>query len=105
LHYLKHIFDFWSDIVGGKKELMQHINQATVGGMQLRAPGASPDDLLALEEPFRQGKLFPGIDDQIERQAIWLRLQSINFLIPSLYTLFEDIKYLKAPAKRMTTRV
>ena len=54
-----------------------------------------------MEEPFRQGKLFPGIEDQIERQAIWIRLQRIAYLIPSLYTLFEDIKYLKAPAKIM----
>jgi hypothetical protein len=80
---------------------MQHINPATVEELQLRAPGASSDDLLDLEEPFRQETLFPGIKDQIERQAIWMRLQKFPFLIPSLYTLFEDIKYLKAPAKIM----
>jgi hypothetical protein len=80
---------------------MQHVNPATVEGLQLRAPGSSSNDLLALEEPFRQEKLFPGIKDQTERQAIWMRLQNFPFLIPSLYTLFEDIKYLKAPAKIM----
>ncbi|KAF2178253.1 hypothetical protein K469DRAFT_599807, partial [Zopfia rhizophila CBS 207.26] len=102
LHYLeKRILSFWTDIVGGKRELMQRVNPATVETLQLRAPGISSDDLFALEEPFRQEKLFPGIKDQIERQAIWTRLQKFPFLIPSLYTLFEDIKYLKAPAKIM----
>ncbi|KAH7119558.1 hypothetical protein B0J11DRAFT_590451 [Dendryphion nanum] len=68
LHYLeKHILSFWTDIVGGKRELMRHVNLVTVEGLQLRAPGSSSDNLLALEEPFRQEKLFPGIKDQTER--------------------------------------
>jgi hypothetical protein len=71
---LKRIFSFWSDIVGGKREFMQHANPATVEGLQLRALGSSSNNLLALEEPFRQEKLFLGIKDQTERQAIWMRL-------------------------------
>jgi hypothetical protein len=33
---------------------------------------------------------------QQEREAIWSELRSIDYLIPSLFTFFEDLKYLHA---------
>jgi hypothetical protein len=35
---------------------------------------------------------------QEEREAIWSELRSIDYLIPSLFTFFEDLKYLRACA-------
>jgi hypothetical protein len=35
---------------------------------------------------------------QQEREAIWSESRSIDYLIPSLFTFFEDLKYLRACA-------
>jgi hypothetical protein len=67
----------------------------------LRAPGASDRDLRTVEKVFNDGELFPGIEDERDRIVIWEKLKAFTYLIPSLYTLFEDIKYLKAPAKAL----
>lgn len=43
------------------------------------------------------GRAFGGFSDK-ERQVIWSRMQRFDGLIPSLYTFFEDLKYLEACA-------
>lgn len=43
------------------------------------------------------GRAFAGFSDE-ERRAIWSRIQDFDSLIPSLYTFFEDFKYLEACA-------
>jgi hypothetical protein len=43
--------------------------------------------------------LFPGIKDLTKREDILERLLTTEELIPSLWTLISDIKYLKQPAK------
>jgi hypothetical protein len=50
------------------------------------------------------GKLFPGIKNPLHRSSILLRLLAIDFLIPSLYTLFRDIRYLE-PAAELLKRL
>jgi hypothetical protein len=44
-----------------------------------------------------RGQIFSAFSQQ-EREAIWDELRSIDGLIPSLYTFFEDLKYLSACA-------
>jgi hypothetical protein len=101
LHYLNHIRQVWSAILGENRELMQSTDRATVELLQLRAPGFSQHDLSALETPFKARKLFPLIQNQQHRSEIWNNLQKEIRIIPSLWSLFEDIKFLKGPAKIM----
>ncbi|KAI0534967.1 hypothetical protein GGR58DRAFT_504754 [Xylaria digitata] len=98
-NYLRHILDIWTKICGGKKQLMQRVDGHTVEGLQLRAPGYSSHDFSVVAKLFQEGNLFPAIQGQGDRKRIWENLRSIPHLIPSLYSLFEDVKYLKAPAK------
>jgi hypothetical protein len=78
---------------------MRTLDPETVTKIQLRVPGYSRSDRDDLERAFRAGQLFSGINDHLERQKIWENLQTINFPILSIFSLFEDLKYLKAPAK------
>ncbi|KAF1948546.1 hypothetical protein CC80DRAFT_556252 [Byssothecium circinans] len=70
LHRLELIKEVWSKLVGRNKMALQRVDQATI---------------------------FSAFSEQ-EREAIWNELLSIDCLIPSLYTFFEDLKYLSACA-------
>ena len=50
---------------------------------------------------MRSGELFPGIQDSTVRTGIERRLLEVEELIPSLYTLFKDLRYLEPAAKAM----
>jgi hypothetical protein len=90
----------WIGILGNP-EFMQYVDQKTVELLQLMAPGQSEHDLLNLKGPFFSQQLFPGVTDQDQRQVIWQNIQQVPSLIPSLYTFFQDIKYLKSPERIM----
>ena len=80
---------------------MRRTDRGTVSMLQLKAPGLSREDLAALEKPFQAGTIFPAITDGHHRREIWNNLQNQKRLIPSLWSLFEDAKFLKGPAKIM----
>jgi hypothetical protein len=63
--------------------------------VELKAPGLSRNDLELLREPMQNEELFPLIRDPNQREIIWARLSSIEDLIPTIHTLFEDVKYLR----------
>ena len=81
---------------------MQKLDEATVQAVQLTAPGAFPSEAQSLIGHINSGQIF-GAFTQLEREVIWTRLcsASTNFLIPSLYSFFENLKYLKGPADCM----
>jgi hypothetical protein len=84
---------------------MQGTDNRTVQEIQLRAPGSSSDDVKALRPLLVKGILWGTVDLE-EREAIWKRLLSLEgILIPSLYTFFEDLKFLKAPEKIMKSLI
>ena len=101
INYLGEISETLTRILEGRKEYFASVDCATIKLLQLRAPGISIQDRNALNEPFKTGVLFPSIRDPSERLKIWTNLQNIKMLIPTLFTLFEDIKYLKEPATVM----
>ncbi|KAH7323832.1 hypothetical protein BKA65DRAFT_555502 [Rhexocercosporidium sp. MPI-PUGE-AT-0058] len=72
------------------KDALGRIDTATVKALEGRAPGASTKDLSEL----RGGKIFSAFSDR-ERDVIWERLKMIDGLVPSLFTFFRDIQYLK----------
>lgn len=78
---------------------MRKTDRFTVEALQLRAPQASGDDLSQLKTLFGSGKLFPEIREEEKRRLIWNNIPRIACLIPSLYTLFEDLKLLSPCVK------
>jgi len=61
-----------------------------VKALEGRAPGASTKDLSELQG----GKIFSAFNNR-EREMIYERLKMIDGLVPSLFTFFRDIQYLK----------
>ena len=80
---------------------MQNTDKDTVEALQLKAPGLSTEDLASIEISFRERKLFSSILNPESREQIWENLRKEKRLIPSLWSFFEDIKYLKGPTNIM----
>ena len=76
---------------------MSQVDQATVQALELTAPQASRLDAQALRGQILSGKIFSGFTEA-EREGVWIRLRKVEGLIPSLFTLFEDVKLLEAYA-------
>jgi len=73
------------------------VSQADVRALELKAPKYSKRDAQVLQGQLLSGQIFSTFS-QREREAIWCELRSIDCLIPSLFTFFEDLKYLSACA-------
>lgn len=80
---------------------MQLLDEATVEALHLLAPVISKQDAEYIEKGMRSGHLFPEIKDSTIRNAIRRRLLKIEERIPSLFSLFKDLRYLEPPAKAM----
>jgi hypothetical protein len=76
---------------------MKKIDQDTVHALQLLAPGKSRTDEKTACGLVLSGHLFAEFSAD-ERNAIWAKMKDFDGLIPSLYTFFEDFKYLESCA-------
>ncbi len=97
LHYLEHIKEVWHKLLRGDKTALQKVDQVTVKALELKAPRYSKRDAQVVQGQLLSGQIFSAFSQQ-EREAIWSELRSIDCLIPSLFTFFEDLKYLSACA-------
>ncbi|WEW61084.1 hypothetical protein PRK78_006573 [Emydomyces testavorans] len=105
---LKAAFDNLLDIPGlwgglrirNDQSLMAKINQHDVETLQSRAPAASEADFQFIKGRVLSGKIFGGFTEQ-EHDVIWKQLQTCKHLILSLFTFFEDFKYLEICADAM----
>ncbi|KAL4889154.1 hypothetical protein BDV59DRAFT_205428 [Aspergillus ambiguus] len=95
LAYLGHIRDFWSSLVTSDPSALKKIDTDTVDALQLMAPGKCRTDAKMARGLVLGGQVLAGFNDQ-ERQIIWDNMQNFDGLIPSLYTFFEDFKYLES---------
>ncbi|KAF4417345.1 hypothetical protein CFRS1_v015900 [Colletotrichum fructicola] len=102
LHYLKHILQVWTDICGGSPESMRLVDRATVERLQGTAPGAFSADHDELLGDLKSGRIFGDFPEQ-QRNEMWSRVCHVSkqHLIPSLFTFFEDRKFLSAAADCM----
>lgn len=87
LNYLKHILDVWSQI----GITTSYIDNATVRGLELRAPGVSKADL---REIIQNSEILSAASHAERAQAIE-KLKQIKCVIPSLRAFFENQKYLE----------
>ncbi|KAH8674430.1 hypothetical protein BGZ60DRAFT_403952 [Tricladium varicosporioides] len=103
--YINTIRSVWMRFLGGDMVIMMNTDPYTVGCIQSRAPALSNSDFQYVEERMKPGKgeLFPEVSDPVRRAQIKARLLSIKEIIPSLWTLISDIRYLKQPAKVLKT--
>ena len=82
-----------------KEEYKPLIDYGTVRRLQLRNPRASLTDYEFIIEGIEKDQLFPLITDSIARSEILVNILAIDHIIPSLYTFFEDTKWLEPCAK------
>jgi hypothetical protein len=87
--------DIWSSLVGSDLRLMKKIDQDTVHLLHLLAPGKSRTDERKVCGLVLSGHVFAEFSAD-ERNAIWAKMKDFDGLIPSLYTFFEDFKYLES---------
>ncbi|KAJ5346798.1 uncharacterized protein N7506_000051, partial [Penicillium brevicompactum] len=95
LNYLAYIYDTYLYFVDGDQNSLKRIGSDTVNLIHLKAPGSSEKDSIDVRGMVLGGKAF-GEFTELERIAIWDRLSRFKGLIPSLYSFFEDFKYLEA---------
>lgn len=88
---------FWSSLVEGEPLAIKKIDQDTVEKLQLLAPGASCADAKTAKGLVLSGQVF-SVFGEAERTAIWARMERFDGLVPSLYTFFEDFKYIESCA-------
>lgn len=74
---------------------MGRTDEATIKAIQLRAPGLSKYDFEFIQKGMTSGKLFPQIRNVSKREDITSSLLSIDYLIPSIYTLIKDLRFLR----------
>jgi hypothetical protein len=78
---------------------MRETDNVTIQALQLRAPRSSKNDARVLQQLLENDTLFPTVKDPEKRASIWDNILSIEGLIPSLYTFFEDLKLLRPCAE------
>lgn len=76
---------------------MKKIDRDTIDALQLLAPGKSRTDGKTACGLVLSGQAFAEFSDE-ERRIIWDRMKDFDGLVPSLYTFFEDFKYLESCA-------
>ncbi|KAK8869113.1 hypothetical protein PGQ11_007691 [Apiospora arundinis] len=99
-NYLDHIYHTWSRILHHDVTKLQKVDTATVRKLQLRCPKYSKADADLLRYEMESREAFSKFDVR-ERGSIWGDLLEIDYLIPSFFTLFEDLKYLESCAESM----
>jgi hypothetical protein len=80
---------------------MMATDPSSIESIQSRAPALSKSDFEFIQGNMRN--LFLGVIDPTRRANILERLLTTEELIPSLWTLISDIRYLKQPAKTLNT--
>ncbi|KAL1591538.1 hypothetical protein SLS60_011930 [Paraconiothyrium brasiliense] len=95
-NYIEHIRKTWKTILKRNKTVARLIDPESVRLVQSRAPAASENDQRQIQFLMLKGILWPNIQDRSTRRKIKNQMEKIYWLIPTMHTLFEDIKYLKA---------
>ena len=77
--------------------MLAKVDPKTVRAFQLRCPRLSVQDTHDLRVKLDAGEIL-GNFNTFERTLIWNNLVQLDCIIPSLYTFFEDMKYLQSCA-------
>lgn len=77
------------------------VDTITVQMLQTLAPSHSTDDAEKVRRLFDAGTVFPRVTDRAERDELQSNVLTVQHMIPSLFSFFEDIKFLEPCAKVM----
>lgn len=77
--------------------MLAKVDPKTVRAFQLRCPRLSVQDTHDLRNKLDTGEILESFNT-LERTLIWNNLVQMDCIIPSLYTFFEDMKYLQSCA-------
>ncbi|KAM5358834.1 hypothetical protein ACJZ2D_014932 [Fusarium nematophilum] len=94
VRYLELIFEIWVGLMESM-EALQYVDPEAVRELQSRAPGVSTRDYSYVAAVIKSSEAFKGIKVPLEREKLLYRIKAIKFLIPSIYTLQKDFKYLQ----------
>ena len=101
INYLEHIrktfYRIFDKVLRGDKTALQGVDQVNVKAFELKARRYSKRDAQVLQGQLLSDQIC-SLFSQQEREAIRSELRSIDRLIPSLFTLLEDLKYLRVCA-------
>lgn len=91
--------EFWYGSVGVERNAMQKVDENSVKEFEGTAPGACRADARDLYKKLKAGKIFGAFNDQ-DREKIWAEVcrRTKDRLVPSFFTFFEDLNWLKGPA-------
>ncbi|KAH7065100.1 hypothetical protein B0J12DRAFT_561719 [Macrophomina phaseolina] len=97
LRYLQHVRTVWSSILqcGEDQVSAEVVDRLTVERLDLLAPAASERDSKIIENLFRSGEIFGQVSNEAVRGRIKSNLSSVQVLIPTLRSFFENLKYLE----------
>jgi hypothetical protein len=99
VYSLKLLLRTWKRILGNDKVLLQQLDPETVREVQLRCPRHCQQDSDTVARLMRKNQIFPFIQDDAQRREIVTRMDDITYLIPSLFTVQENCRYLQPCAK------
>jgi hypothetical protein len=77
------------------------VDRTTVEALQLRVPGLCLEDAEFLGGLMSKGILFPRFKDQQKLHNIWSNVLKVRCLIPTIWSLFQNVKYWMTPVKIM----
>lgn len=97
---MDHIHTIWKKIFGESTMAMQSTDNDTVRALELTCPKYSPADRRNVRLLLEKGQIFRGIDLS-EREHLWKNLMRVDCIIPSLFSFFEDAKYLLPCARNI----
>ena len=91
--------EFWYGSVGVERNAMQKVDENSVKEFEGTAPGACRADARDLYRKLKAGKILGAFNDQ-DREKIWAEVcgRTKDRLVPSFFTFFEDLNWLKGPA-------
>ncbi|KAF2197908.1 hypothetical protein GQ43DRAFT_494755, partial [Delitschia confertaspora ATCC 74209] len=94
VEYLQHTADIWDQILHSKIP-KSAVDTLTVQNLELCAPGLSEKDQDYVIDLMNMRKIFPTVSDPGLRASLLEAILSVNGIIPSLRTFFENQKYLE----------
>ncbi|KAF4951692.1 hypothetical protein FGADI_7286 [Fusarium gaditjirri] len=94
VRYMEFTLESWVKLMGSKEALI-NVDTEDVKEFQLRVPGVSQVDYRYLADLIEGGTAFKRLTNVEERSQILHRMKNINYLLPSIYTLQKDYKYLR----------
>lgn len=100
IQYLEFILESWVGLMGSK-EALQFVDTEDVNEFQLRVPGVSTVDYNYLASLVESGAAFKRLSDPAARTHLVQRMTKVKYLLPSIYTLQKDFKYLRQCTETM----